>query len=93
MIMSGESRLAYHAVPMVFAAPLCNCKRGNDGAKCFCLNCEEGIRESLSYVPDCAPKDWNPIRGDVDLLSNYLQNTRINVNVRQVLPNDGKFPD
>ena len=55
--MSKESRLAYHAVPLIFKS---------------------------------ASKPWNEgFSNDIewDIIDEYLENCRINLNVRQVLPN------
>lgn len=70
LIMSAESRLCYHAVPQVFKS----------GCQFWNLNQDTARCEHLDYddVNECLKSDeWKPFE-------NYLIDSRINVNVRQV---------
>lgn len=70
LVMSGESRLCYHAVPRVFCT---NQEPWNSNEEI--INSEELCRED---VESCLRSDeWK-------IFDNYLKDSRINVNVRQV---------
>ncbi|XP_068110569.1 nucleic acid dioxygenase ALKBH1 [Hyperolius riggenbachi] len=81
MVMSGASRLLYHAVPRILRHP------------------EGGLLPpDLSHPPTdkdpgahpltepCSPQDW-------EVCSAYLQNSRINMTIRQVLQEGACFPE
>eukprot|EP00118_Oscarella_pearsei_P015658 m.142697 g.142697 ORF g.142697 m.142697 type:complete len:339 (+) comp38367_c0_seq2:179-1195(+) len=87
MIMSGDTRLSYHAVPKILPSLPCKCK---GSGRCSSLTCSEGVIKPR--IPDCAPKGWLPI-DDTQLLADYFKKARINANVRQVLPHGGTFPE
>lgn len=57
---------------------------------CSLLPCCSDVVE-LPQV-HCAPRGWEGVGKDFQLLFDYMHNSRINVNVRQVLPPDGTFP-
>ena len=77
MIMAGNSRLAYHAVPRILPPPT------HAGAPSLplCL-----IRDKDEPSGNCNEKD------DI-VLEQYLATSRINFNVRQVLGPGKEFPD
>lgn len=72
--MSGESRLAFHAVPRIM-------KTGNGNEPPnelkYCNNQTNNSIASKNYEADMSQEEWQPFE-------NYLAKTRINVNVRQV---------
>lgn len=73
--MSKESRLSYHGVPRILHAdsePWNNSVDIDSSSNCFD---EEVVSECLQ------DNYWKPF-------NNYLCNSRININVRQVLCND-----
>lgn len=92
LIMSKESRLCYHAVPRVLARSKDNDVEPWSFANDFhcrspLVNCNDKIRTRCDYnwslensiceaVMD--EKQWS-------IYQNYLQDSRININVRQVL--------
>ncbi|KAM9356093.1 nucleic acid dioxygenase ALKBH1 [Pholidichthys leucotaenia] len=76
MVMSGPSRLLYHAVPRILPAPQ---ERGPD----LCggdLQTDDG-----SVVEPVSDEDWT-------VCSRYIQSSRVNVTVRQVLAPGQSFP-
>ncbi|EDV24854.1 uncharacterized protein TRIADDRAFT_24904, partial [Trichoplax adhaerens] len=77
-IMSGESRLAYHAVPRIILEERNSCSNLQDN------NYTSPV---LSLNHDC-----NSLQTLWTSFNNYLLGGRINMNVRQVLPVNGKFP-
>jgi alkylated DNA repair protein alkB homolog 1 len=70
IVMSGESRLFYHAVPRVFAD---SCKVWNDNEEVSqCTNLPS------EYIQDCLKQSkWK-------VFEHYLEDSRINLNIRQV---------
>lgn len=72
--MSGESRLAFHAVPRIM-------KSANDNEPSNELkSCNNDTNNSIisrKFESDLSQEEWQPFE-------NYLAKTRINVNVRQV---------
>ena len=91
MLMTGQSRTAFHAVPCILTKPTettpsdigtCQLVRNentncyddddNDEDDCSCM----GKHDRL-WTNEMKQPDWNDF-------SNYLSNTRINVNIRQV---------
>lgn len=72
VVMSKESRLSYHGVPKILEAPR---QFWNDDSN-FDNNCGGLDRPTLS---DCVDEStWKQF-------NNYLQSSRININIRQVL--------
>ncbi|XP_006116054.3 nucleic acid dioxygenase ALKBH1 [Pelodiscus sinensis] len=80
MVMSGFSRLLYHAVPRVLPNP--------EGTTLpFCL--EQAFPSDLSdcsVIEHCSEEDWQ-------ICTKYLQTSRINVTIRQVLAAGQSFLD
>ncbi|KAG7510634.1 nucleic acid dioxygenase ALKBH1 [Solea senegalensis] len=80
MIMSGQSRLLYHAVPRIVPAP-----QGHTS-----LDME-------SYSPASSPQDNTVVEQmpeqDWTVCSKYIQSSRVNVTVRQVLGTGQSFPE
>lgn len=72
VVMSKESRLCYHAVPRVFQSDIISWQTNHeeDILRCSDLDQQE-VKRCLNN------EDWKPF-------NNYLQDSRINVNVRQV---------
>ncbi len=77
--MSGESRLAYHAVPCVLPGTLPACLDPGDDTEA--QEGEEGAKAQAEE--DGMP--WAQVR-------EYLLDGRINVNVRQVLAQGQQWP-
>ncbi|KAF7200999.1 nucleic acid dioxygenase ALKBH1 isoform X1 [Nothobranchius furzeri] len=79
MVMSGPSRLTYHAVPRILPAPL----------ECASFLEPSGSASVLpdgSAVEPVTEEDWA-------VCSRYIQNSRVNVTVRQVLGLGQSFPE
>ncbi|XP_017082012.1 nucleic acid dioxygenase ALKBH1 [Drosophila eugracilis] len=82
MIMSGESRLCYHAVPRII-------KTQRDSTSMLASEQDDDSEIELKLLDTalfknvCEPTFWEPF-------SNYVDDSRININVRQVL-NLGDF--
>ncbi|XP_074660269.1 nucleic acid dioxygenase ALKBH1-like [Tubulanus polymorphus] len=92
IVMAGESRLAYHAVPKILPISAhelkdvmfspngtCACKNVSDATVCF----KECLMKNLTDDDDL--EYWAPH-------VNYLLKSRINMNVRQVLKPGEGFP-
>ncbi|KAM3919494.1 nucleic acid dioxygenase ALKBH1 [Leptodactylus fuscus] len=79
MVMSGASRLLYHAVPRILRHP-----RGS--ALPPCLSVPPCNNDSSPVIEPCSPSDW-------EVCKSYLQSSRINMTVRQVLEEGGSFPE
>ncbi|KAM5129684.1 nucleic acid dioxygenase ALKBH1 isoform 2-T2 [Mantella aurantiaca] len=81
MIMAGASRLLYHAVPRILRHP------GGGGVLPPDLSGPPGAGEGdlAPLTEPCSPQDW-------EVCAAYLQDSRINVTVRQVLQEGGAFP-
>ncbi|XP_065491409.1 nucleic acid dioxygenase ALKBH1 isoform X2 [Caloenas nicobarica] len=80
MVMSGFSRLLYHAVPRVLPNP-------EGTALPFCL--DQALSSDLpvgSVVEHSSDEDWQ-------VCAKYLQSSRINMTIRQVLAEGQKFPE
>ncbi|XP_075281863.1 nucleic acid dioxygenase ALKBH1 isoform X2 [Opisthocomus hoazin] len=80
MVMSGFSRLLYHAVPRVLPNP-------EGTALPLCL--DQGLPSDLpvgSVVEHSSDEDWH-------VCAKYLQSSRINMTIRQVLAEGQKFPE
>ncbi|KAK2878951.1 hypothetical protein Q8A67_019742 [Cirrhinus molitorella] len=79
MVMSGPSRLLYHAVPCIVPAPAGNVLP-------FCLGQRlETEAQGDDIIQSVSEEDW-------DVCSWYLQTSRVNVTVRQVLASGQTFP-
>ncbi|KAM4663094.1 nucleic acid dioxygenase ALKBH1 [Discoglossus pictus] len=81
MVMSGSSRLLYHAVPRILPFP------GGGGSllpPCFSEPPPSDPTEPPFSEP-CSPQDW-------EVCAQYLKSSRINMTVRQVLKEGGSFP-
>ncbi|XP_031136229.1 nucleic acid dioxygenase ALKBH1 [Sander lucioperca] len=80
MVMSGQSRLLYHAVPRIISAPQGRTALEMEG--CSLASPQQGC----SVVEPVSEKDWA-------VCSRYIQSSRVNVTVRQVLGPGQSFPD
>ncbi|MED6280635.1 hypothetical protein CHARACLAT_012817 [Characodon lateralis] len=78
MLMSGPSRLLYHAVPRILPAPpqLATCLEE--------LSCALALQMG-SVLEPVSEEDW-------DVCSRYIQSSRVNMTVRQVLGPGQIFP-
>lgn len=79
MVMSGPSRLLYHAVPRIVPAPQERTAVLEDLGSASSLQ-EGGVLEPV------AEEDWA-------VCSRYIQSSRVNVTVRQVLGPGLSFPE
>ncbi|XP_061853507.1 nucleic acid dioxygenase ALKBH1 isoform X2 [Colius striatus] len=80
MVMSGFSRLLYHAVPRVLPNP-------EGTALPACL--DQALSSDLpvgSVIEHSSEEDWQ-------VCAKYLQSSRINMTIRQVLAEDQQFPE
>lgn len=111
MVMSGASRLCYHAVPRIMRNVNCSYGPSAGDSKGFVtidvvfklltlccsglalpgcsLSCSDGVDSLLLH---CSPSGWQGVGQDSQLLIDYMHNSRININVRQVLSTNGTFP-
>ncbi|XP_005990146.1 nucleic acid dioxygenase ALKBH1 [Latimeria chalumnae] len=80
MVMSGSSRLLYHAVPRILPNP-----EGLPLPRCFETVVPESSPQGSSILSRCAPEDW-------EICAKYLVSCRINMTVRQVLGVGQSFP-
>ncbi|KAG8448999.1 hypothetical protein GDO86_015891 [Hymenochirus boettgeri] len=79
MVMSGQSRLLYHAVPRILPFP------GGDLLP-PCLSVAPSTETSEPpLIEPCSTLDW-------EVCAQYLHCSRINMTVRQVLKEGGSFP-
>ncbi|ESO07556.1 hypothetical protein HELRODRAFT_123161, partial [Helobdella robusta] len=81
VVMSGEARLCYHAVPCIITSSYTclNDKSTTDcHEKCFDSNENNSKINSESYTMD------NDFDNDWHLYENFLKESRININTRQV---------
>ncbi|KAM9782605.1 nucleic acid dioxygenase ALKBH1 [Neosynchiropus ocellatus] len=74
MVMSGQSRLLYHAVPRIVPAP-------------------EELRDPVSVPPQDSRVVESVPAEDWLVCRRYIQDSRVNVTVRQVLAAGESFPD
>ncbi|XP_075049598.1 nucleic acid dioxygenase ALKBH1 isoform X2 [Mixophyes fleayi] len=81
MVMSGPSRLLYHAVPRILRHPA----GGILPPTLSMPPSSEDVGDSPVTEP-CTPEDW-------EVCKSYLQTSRINMTVRQVLEEGGSFPE
>ncbi|XP_040267548.1 nucleic acid dioxygenase ALKBH1 [Bufo bufo] len=79
MVMSGASRLLYHAVPRILRHP-------GGGVLPPCLSVPPSSDDSSPLIEPCSPSDW-------EACESYLQSARINMTVRRVLAEGGNFPE
>ncbi|XP_029453531.1 nucleic acid dioxygenase ALKBH1 [Rhinatrema bivittatum] len=80
LVMSGVSRLLYHAVPRIVPCP--------EGAAlpwCLSPTPPEDPPDTLSIIQPCPEEDW-------EVCAVYLQGSRINMTIRQVLGPAQLFP-
>ncbi|XP_067454184.1 nucleic acid dioxygenase ALKBH1 [Thunnus thynnus] len=80
MVMSGQSRLLYHAVPCIVPAP-----QGQTALEIEGCSRDSSLLNSTVVVP-VSGEDWV-------LCSRYIQSSRVNVTVRQVLGPGQSFPE
>uniref|UniRef100_A0A3P8T9X2 Nucleic acid dioxygenase ALKBH1 n=1 Tax=Amphiprion percula TaxID=161767 RepID=A0A3P8T9X2_AMPPE len=80
MLMSGQSRLLYHAVPRILPAPQGHTTLEMEGCSLTSSLQEDAVVEPVSE------EDWA-------LCSRYIHNSRVNVTVRQVLGPGQSFPE
>lgn len=79
MVMSGSSRLLYHAVPCIVPAPA-----GHPLPSCLDQSVDRKDTNN-GIIQSVCEKDW-------DVCSTYLKTSRINMTVRQVLAPGQTFP-
>lgn len=79
MVMTGQSRLLYHAVPRIVPAPPGGSAEELHGRS-------QARRPGPSAMEPLAEDDWA-------VCSKYIQSSRINVTVRQVLGPEQSFPE
>uniref|UniRef100_A0A3Q1B6Z5 Nucleic acid dioxygenase ALKBH1 n=1 Tax=Amphiprion ocellaris TaxID=80972 RepID=A0A3Q1B6Z5_AMPOC len=80
MLMSGQSRLLYHAVPRILPAPQGHTTLEMEGCSLTSSLQGDAVVELVSE------EDWA-------LCSRYIHNSRVNVTVRQVLGPGQNFPE
>ncbi|XP_041928095.1 nucleic acid dioxygenase ALKBH1 [Alosa sapidissima] len=80
MVMSGPSRLLYHAVPCIVPAPA-----GQPLPACLLDTQQTTGLHTGSLVQEVPTEDW-------ELCSRYLHTSRVNMTVRQVLGDGQAFP-
>lgn len=80
MVMSGQSRLRYHAVPRILVAP-----RGQTLMEVEGCGPAAALQGS-SVVEPLSQEDWA-------VCCRYIQSSRVNVTLRQVLGPGQNFPD
>lgn len=81
MVMTGQSRLLYHAVPRIVPAPLDSLAEKMEG----CCEAKQLLSPS-SVMEPLTEEDWA-------VCSKYIQSSRINMTVRQVLGPEQYFPE
>lgn len=79
MVMSGQSRLLYHAVPRILPAP-----QGHPASEVEGCSLGSSLQDSAVVQP-VSEEDWA-------VCSRYIQSSRVNVTVRQVLGPGQSFP-
>uniref|UniRef100_A0ABM5FB09 Nucleic acid dioxygenase ALKBH1 n=1 Tax=Pogona vitticeps TaxID=103695 RepID=A0ABM5FB09_9SAUR len=79
MVMSGFSRLLYHAVPRILPNP-----EGKPLPSCMELPLPANLPAD-SVIQPCSQEDWQ-------VCARYLQTSRINITIRQVLAESQSFP-
>ena len=93
VVMSGDSRLAYHAVPRILQLP------GEDSLAALspgllqaAASSHAGEQESCSLWAHHDQSTQQAL-AEWPVFHSYLQTSRININVRQVLPEGRKLPE
>ncbi|XP_056151864.1 nucleic acid dioxygenase ALKBH1 [Lampris incognitus] len=84
MVMSGSSRLLYHAVPRIVPAP-------QEDPSHPAFETDQGVAQNLHQtegplVEQVCEEDWA-------VCSRYMQRSRLNMTVRQVLGHGQSFPE
>lgn len=95
-VMSGQSRLVYHAVPRIMQSnsleecifTVKSCDK-TDAKSCDRTSCVKSCDKCTSR---CMVNDKDQPTEDERLFRDYLNCTRININVRQVLKPNETFP-
>ncbi|XP_033180916.1 nucleic acid dioxygenase ALKBH1 isoform X1 [Mastacembelus armatus] len=80
MVMSGQSRLLYHAVPRIVPAP-----KEHVTLEMECCSMAPSLQDNAVVEP-VSKQDWA-------VCSQYIQSSRVNVTVRQVLGPGQSFPE
>ncbi len=80
MVMSGQSRLLYHAVPRIVPAP-----QGHTALEMEGCNLASSLQDGTVVEP-VSQEDWA-------VCSRYIQSSRVNMTVRQVLGPGQSFPE
>nr|XP_019940827.1 PREDICTED: nucleic acid dioxygenase ALKBH1 [Paralichthys olivaceus] len=80
MVMSGQSRLLYHAVPRIIPAP-----QGHTALEMEGCSLASPLQDS-TVLEQMSEQDWA-------VCSRYIQSSRVNVTVRQVLGPGQSFPE
>lgn len=80
MVMSGQSRLLYHAVPRILAAPREHTALEMEGGG------QHSSLQDSTVIEPVSEDDWV-------VCSRYIQSSRVNVTVRQVLGPGQSFPE
>ncbi|XP_039993820.1 LOW QUALITY PROTEIN: nucleic acid dioxygenase ALKBH1 [Xiphias gladius] len=80
MVMSGQSRLLYHAVPRIVPAP-----QGHTILEMEGCSLASSLQDN-TVVERMSKQDW-------EVCSKYMQTSRVNVTVRQVLGPGQSFPE
>uniref|UniRef100_UPI0037E77E13 nucleic acid dioxygenase ALKBH1 n=1 Tax=Semicossyphus pulcher TaxID=241346 RepID=UPI0037E77E13 len=80
MVMSGQSRLLYHAVPRILPPP-----QGHSSVEMEGCSPVSSLQDG-SVVEPVTEEDWA-------VCSSYIQSSRVNVTVRQVLGPGQSFPE
>lgn len=81
MVMTGQSRLLYHAVPRIVPAPLDSLAEKME----VCCEAKRPVFPS-SVMEPLTEEDWA-------VCFKYIQSSRINMTVRQVLGPEQCFPE
>ncbi|XP_045919652.1 nucleic acid dioxygenase ALKBH1 [Micropterus dolomieu] len=80
MVMSGQSRLLYHAVPRIVPAP-----QGHIALEMESCSLASALQDNTVVEP-VSEEDWA-------VCSRYIQSSRVNMTVRQVLGPGQRFPE
>lgn len=80
MVMSGQSRLRYHAVPRILVAAQGQTRVEAEGSR------PASALQADSVVEPLAEDDWL-------VCCRYIQSSRVNMTVRQVLAPGQNFPE
>jgi alkylated DNA repair protein alkB family protein 1 len=103
MVLGGESRLAYHGVPRILRPGEAFANRGECSDGSGRGSCSEGGgvptgEKRAGTVGDqirrqCEGQDADDrMQREIDLVQEYLRESRININLRQVLADGHSFP-